>query len=181
MANLLASSHTSPVSASYFTLGNVLSPASILNKPLWVGERTVTICSLKNNSSCFILEPSCIPCLWNCTAHLQLPVRDSLKFASGKQILLLNLGLHLEVAVEWLGFKIASTGLLPGSIWIPYLRAFSGELQQVINFHQQTVLHRQDLSPDVKHIFIWLFYKFVCWWFFWSVVSSYSSKSESIL
>lgn len=57
-----------------------------------------------------------MPCLWNCTAHLQLPVRDSLISASGKQILLLNLGLHLEVAVEWLGFKIASSDLLPGSI-----------------------------------------------------------------
>lgn len=57
-----------------------------------------------------------MPCLWNCTVHLQLPVSDSLKSASGKQILLLNLGLHLEVAVEWLGFKIASTDVLPGSI-----------------------------------------------------------------
>lgn len=57
-----------------------------------------------------------MPCLWNCTVHLQLPVSDSLKCASGKQILLLNLGLHLEVAVEWLGFKIASTDVLPGSI-----------------------------------------------------------------
>jgi len=45
-----------------------------------------------------------------------LPVRDSFKFASGKQILLLNLGLHLEAAVERLVFKIASTGLLLGSI-----------------------------------------------------------------
>lgn len=57
-----------------------------------------------------------MPCLENCPAYLQLPVRDSLKSASGKQILLLNLGLHLGVAVESLGFKIASTGLLPGSI-----------------------------------------------------------------
>lgn len=71
----------------------------------------------------------------------QLLVRDSLKSASGKQILLLNLGLHLEVAVERLGFKTASAGLVPGFIRIPYLRAFSGELHQVIHFHKQTVFH----------------------------------------
>lgn len=85
----------------------------------------------------------------------QLPVRDSLKSASGKQILWLNLGLHLEVAVERLGFKIVSAGLVPGFIRIPYLRAFAGELQQVIRFHKQTVFHIQCykyLSQAAKHI-----------------------------
>lgn len=146
MANLLASSHTSPVSASYFTLGNCLFfplPASWTNlceyeKELYVTSAVEQLQSVLWKITAHALFWRLAACHASATALPISSYLSGLKSASGKQILLLNLGLHLEVAVEWLGFKIASTDLLPGSIWIPYLRAFSGELQQVINFHQHT-------------------------------------------
>lgn len=73
--------------------------------------------SLTSNSSCFVLEVSCMQRLQNCTVYFQLPVRNQFQiYFWDTEILLLNLGQHLEVAVERVGFKIASAGLLPGAI-----------------------------------------------------------------
>ena len=56
-------------------------------------------------------------CLQNCVVYFQLPVRNQFEiYFWVTKILLLNVGQHLEVAVERVGFKIASAGSVPGAI-----------------------------------------------------------------